>query len=392
MQLKARCASIAGLGVLFALLATAHADDAAPSSVQARASLDTAGYADSDHVFVLTPSISAAVANPVAGWSVGGQYLVDIVSAASVDIVSTASQNWVEVRHAGMLDASYKPGAFGVALDAAVSSEPDYRSLSAGGLLTHDFLENNLTLLAGFSHSHDVAGRSGTPFSVFSHPIDRESIKAGASFVLDAATILSLLGDVVIENGDTSKPYRYIPLFAPGTHVPNGASIDEVTRLRVSARPLEQLPTSRDRYAITARIAHRFARSTLRVDERLYTDSWALKASSTDARYLIDLGRRWEIGPHLRFHAQTPVSFWQRAYELRPGFDYPALRTGDRELGPLLGVTAGMTVRFGVGPHANPDAWRIGLDINGTETRYFDDLYITQRLSTLAVLSLEALL
>jgi hypothetical protein len=397
VQLKrALAAVIVSIGLL-SLLTTARGDDAGttpstPSPVRGQVSLDTAGYADSDHVFVLTPSLTGSVSNPVAGWSIGGSYLVDIVSAASVDIVSTASRNWVEVRHAGTLDASYKPGAFGVALDAAVSSEPDYLSWTAGGMLTHDFLDENLTLLLGFNHSHDVAGRSGTPFSVFSHPLDRESLKAGASVVLDAATIGSLLADVVIENGDPSKPYRYVPLFAPGTSVAAGASIDEVAALRVSARPLEQLPTTRDRYALSLRVAHRFSGSTLRIDERLYTDSWSLHASSTDARYLIDLGARWELGPHLRAHVQTPVVFWQRAYVFKPGFDYPALRTGDRELGPLLGLTLGWSVRFGIGPRAEPDAWRIGIDVNATDTHYFDDLYISQRLSALALLSLEAAL
>ena len=55
-----------------------------------------------------------AVSGAIAGWSVGGQYLVDIVSAASVDIVSTASRHWKEVRHAGALDAAYEPGTLGV--------------------------------------------------------------------------------------------------------------------------------------------------------------------------------------------------------------------------------------------------------------------------------------
>jgi hypothetical protein len=399
VQLKRACATAALIAALLSTLAPARGEDTPPvatsttsSPIQGRVSLDSAGYADSDHVFVLTPSVAGEVSNPVAGWSVGGQYLVDIVSAASVDIVATASRNWVEVRQVGALHGSYKPGAFGVAIDGAVSSEPDYLSLAAGGVLTHDFLDDNLTLLAGFSHAHDVAGRSGTPFSVFSHPLDRESFKAGASFVLGPATVASLLADLVIENGDPSKPYRYVPLFAPGAHVPVGASIEEVTALRVSARPLEQLPTTRDRYALTLRLAHRFARATLRVDERLYTDSWALHASSTDARYLVDLGTRWELGPHLRVHAQTPVNFWQRAYVLQPGLDFPALRTGDRELGPLLGLTLGFSARVGVGPAGNRNGVRLGLDLGGTETRYFDDLYIRGRLSALAVLSLEALL
>jgi hypothetical protein len=361
-----------------------------PSRLSVRAGSDVGAYADSDHVYVLTPSVSGEVADPIAGWSVGGQYLVDAVSAASVDIVSTASRRWQEIRQAGTLDASYKPGALGVAASGTVSVEPDYAAWSAGAAATQDVLDQNATLFLALRHGHDVAGRTGTPFSVFARRLDRESAEAAFTFVVDRSTIASFVFDAVIEHGDPSKPYRYVPLFAPGTSVALGASVDDVNRLRVSARPLEQLPLSRDRFALSFRLAHRFSASTLRFDQRLYADTWALAATTSDGRYLIDLGRRVELGPHVRVHAQDAVAFWQRAYVLRPGYDYPALRTGDRELGPLVGVTLGWTFRFGLGGASNPSAWQLGWDMNLTETRYLDDLYIKNRLSALGVVSIEA--
>ncbi len=397
MQLIRRVLSVAIASIPLSLwqsTARAQAADTAPppnaSSIDVRASSAFGTYGDTDHVFVQTPSIAGSVANPTAGWSIDGQYLVDVVSAASVDIVSTASRRWEEVRQAGELNAAYKPGPFGVSAAGAVSSEPDYLSWTAGGALTQDLLDKNLTLLAAYYHTHDVAGRSGTPFSVFSHAINRDAFKAAATVVLGRATIASLMGDLVVENGDPSKPYRYIPLFAPGTYVPLGASIDLVTSLRVSARPLEQLPLSRERYAFTARLAHRFYRSTLRVDERLYADSWGLKASTTDARYLVDVARRVETGPHVRLHEQTSVNFWQRAYVLEPGFDYPALRTGDRELGPLLNATGGFLLRVAIGSDREPDAWALGFDLNATWTQFFDDLYVTHRFAAVGGITLEA--
>ncbi|HLK36468.1 MAG TPA: hypothetical protein VKU41_06915, partial [Polyangiaceae bacterium] len=108
-----------------------------------RASLEFAGYNDSDHVSVLTPSVALGIEN-VSGASLHANYLVDVVSAASVDIVSTASRRWEEVRHVGSLDAAYKPGTFGVAANAGVSSEPDYLSWVAGGSITQDFFAKNL--------------------------------------------------------------------------------------------------------------------------------------------------------------------------------------------------------------------------------------------------------
>jgi hypothetical protein len=347
-------------------------------------------YADTDHVFVETPSTAVAVSNPTAGWSVGGHYLVDVISAASVDIVSTASRAWHEVRQEGSVEGAYKPKTFGVQANAAVSDEPDYLSLSAGAAVTQDLMNKNVTWLLGYSHGHDVAGRTGTPFSVFSHVIDRDAVTGVLALVVSPTTVLSLIGDMIFENGDQSKPYRYIPLFAPGTSVPRGASIAVVNDLRVSARPLEQLPLSRERYAMTTRLAHRYAHATLRLDERLYGDSWTMKATTTDARYLIDLSTRVETGPHARLHAQTAVDFWQRAYLSGPGFEVPGLRTGDRELGPLVNLTGGWSVRIGIGPDAAPTSWVLGFDLNATSTQYLDDLYVTERTSVLGGMTLEA--
>jgi hypothetical protein len=347
------------------------------------------GYADTDHVFVLTPSIGATASSPTAGWTIGGHYLVDVVSAASVDIVSTASRRWEEVRQAGSLDGAYQLGTVGIGGSASVSVEPDYTSLTFGLVFTKDLANKNLTLLGAYEHGHDISGRSDTPFSVFAHVIDHDTLKAGLTLVLDPATLATAVVEAGFERGDTSKPYRYIAMFAPGTDVSRGMSIDAVNAARLPERVLEQLPTSRNRGAVTGRLAHRFEASTLRLEERLYADSWALFASTTDARYLVDTSRRFEIGPHLRLHAQKAVNFWSRAYTVNPGFDFPALRTGDRELGPLVNVTAGGSARLGFGPIYDAMKWALGVDLNATYTTYLDDLYLTYRLSTVGGLSLE---
>jgi hypothetical protein len=383
-------AAVSTLLAAAAFVADVRAQEASKkSNLDEHFALEYGQYADTDHVFVETPSISGTVSDPIRGWSVGGQYLVDVVSAASVDIVSTASRRWTEVRQEGGVQASYKPETFGAQANATVSDEPDYLSLSAGGAITQDLANKNATWLLGYAYGHDVAGRSGTPFSVFSHVIARNAFTGTLTLVLSPSTIATFIGDVILENGDQSKPYRYIPLFAPGTQVPLGAPIDLVNSLRVSARPLEQLPLSRTRYALTARLAHRMRLATLRLEERGYADSWLMFATTTDARLLFDLGTRVEMGPHLRLHAQSAVDFWQRAYVYGPGFQYPALRTGDRELGPLINGTAGGSIRIGIGSDQTPTSWVLGFDLNATTTQYLDDLYITNRISAIGGVTLE---
>jgi hypothetical protein len=368
-----------------------HATSVTDRRLQASASTEIATYVDSDNVFVMTPTIAGSIANELAGWRISGRYLVDVVSAASADVVSTASPPFVEVRNAGTLEGTYKPKSFGITGNAAVSFEPDYASVLGGVALVKDLLDKNLTLTFGYSHLHDIAGRSGTSFDVFSRVLDRDAVKLGTTIVASRSTLVSIVTDLMIEYGDPSKPYRYVPMFAPGTDVPRGASIDLVTQLRLPARVLEQLPTRRDRLALSAGFGHRFRRSTLRMDELLYADTWDLKGSATDARWLFDIGRRVELGPHLRFYGQTSVSFWQRAYTL-VGNAYPALRTGNRELGPLLNFTGGGSMRAAIGRQKDPRAWVLGVDVNVTSTQYLDDIYLTNRFSFVGSLSLEAAL
>jgi hypothetical protein len=372
--------------------ATGETPPPSGSNINARATTEVGGYIDSTATSVLTPSIGLLVENPTAGWGVSGRYLVDIVSAASPDIVSTASPHWTEIRNAGNLGFRYKPGTFGVAVNASTSYTPDYLSVSAGGQLTQDLDEKNLTLVAGYGYGHDTIGVSRTPFSVFSHTLAYHSIQAGVSRIVNPSLVIGLYGDVVIENGDQSKPYRYIPIFTPAAaaNIPVGASPTLVASTRLQEKPLEQLPLERERYALTARLAWRGDNgTTLRAEERGYVDTWGLKASTTDVRYFIDLSRRWTIWPHARFNIQNSVSFWKRAYTANGLGDLPALRTGDRELSSLFTAGGGGGVRVALGKAGFVDDLVLTTTIDAFYTSFADTIYVRERLSALAATALE---
>src|SRR5438128_2258371 len=85
---------------------------------------NAAGYADTDHVTVITPAVSGSIEDPTRGVRLGASYLVDVVSAASVDIVSTASKRWTEVRQAGTVDARYRSHAWSLSGSGYASIEP----------------------------------------------------------------------------------------------------------------------------------------------------------------------------------------------------------------------------------------------------------------------------
>jgi hypothetical protein len=345
-------------------------------------------------VHVITPTIAGGVKDDVAGWSVDGRYLVDAVSAASVDIVSTASGHWTEVRNVGSGEAAMKTGSVGIGVAGGFSHEPDYLSIGGGGTLSIELLDKNVTPFIGGSYGHDDVGRTGLP-KAYWHTMQKGTVQVGATFVVDKSTIAAVAVDGIFERGYLAKPYRYIPLFAPGVAatVQPGASVAEVNALRLDLRPADALPDARDRYALGGRIAHRFESSTVRADERLYHDSWGMWASTTDARFLLDVGERFLVWPHGRFHAQRGIDFWQRAYEAPLAADgtptVPQYRTGDRELGPLYTWTAGGGARALL-IRGRRQSWTLTFEMEGIFSRYLDALYITQRRALFGNVSVEA--
>jgi hypothetical protein len=355
-----------------------------------RASAEVGAYQDSVAVSVLTPSVTARVEDATAGWGAQARYLVDVISAASPDVVATASPRWSEVRHAGTIGGRYRRGQSAVAANATTSYTPDYLALAGNAQLSRDLDDRNLTLTAGYGYGHDVIGRAGTSLSVFSRELDYHVISAGASRVVNPSLVVGVFADVIVERGDQSKPYRYVPVFAPeaASQVGRGAPAASVSALRIQARPIEQLPLARERASLTGRVAWRLAGSTVRVEERVYGDTWGLRASTTDVRWLFDAGPRVILWPHLRVHVQDGVGFWRRAYT-GTAHDLPALRTGDRELGPLTNLGAGGGLRVALGGPGRVEDWVLTTTLDGVWTSFADAIYVKERLAGILATSLE---
>lgn len=367
-----------------------------------RAGLEVFSYNDTDHVDVMSPAVYFNVTQPTDGWNVGAAALVDVITTASTDIVTTASRRYDDVRFGASLNGGYKVGPVTPSLVASLSYESDYVGRTVGANVTGDFLDKMVSPFVGYAFGFDMIGRADTDFDVFSRDILKHTINVGTSIVFSGSTIGVIAGTIQLEDGDTSKPYRHVAMFSSGVveNLPRAATPELVAAARLDVMPLEQLPTDRQRYAVLLRIAHRFDALTLRADERLYIDSWGQMASTTDVRLPWDIytpeGKgdavafpQLRLTPHARFHVQGPVDFWQRSYVAVPtlsGYQIPALRTSDRELGPLFTVTGGLGLRVQV-----TDELALGVAADGMYTQFLDHLFLFEKwgLFTASTLELE---
>lgn len=350
---------------------------------------EVTSYNDSTNVDVFTPTGFISAENPTAGWRIGASYTVDVVTNASPDIVATATRRFDEVRNAGTLAAEVKLGPVRAGIDGGVSIEPDYVARTVGAALSSDLVNKQLTPTLAYHLSFDILGRAHTPFATFHRNILTHSIDLGASVVLSPSSLLVIGGTVELEKGDTSKPYRHVPMFSAATAkaIPRGATPELVSSVRVPIDPFEQLPDHRERFAILGRFAHRFESATLRADERFYIDTWGLKASTTDARFLYDVNKRFRVGPHVRFNIQSPVDFWKRAYVATQNGDLwnpPKYRAGDRELGPLFTATVGGGIRYVL-----TDLLAINVEAEGLYTQFLDTIYVYDRWGFFSATTLE---
>jgi hypothetical protein len=360
-----------------------------------KAGTQLSAYSDTTNVEVWSPEIDANVSSPTQGWNVGGHFLVDVVTAASPDIVSEASPPFHEQRYSGGFDGGYKLGPYGAQAQINYSQEPDYISRGGGLALTMDLKDKLVTPRVAGNFNHDSIGRGPNNFI---STLDTTELEGGVTLVLSPTSLLLLSATYQIERGDQSKPYRYVPMFDPTNVAPfirPGESVDVVNRVRLPVRPTEQLPIARDRYAVGARFAHRFTGATLRVEQRLYTDSWSLKATTTDGRYVLDLGQRLELWPHARFNAQTGTNFYQLAYsatldQTTGQLVIPLYRTTDREMAPLVSVTGGGGGRLLLNAPESKTQYGITVQADAMYTKYFDSLFITQRTAIYGTVAFDA--
>lgn len=361
-----------------------------PSDFTFTVNTEVSGYLDNDNVEVFSPSLSLQAENAVDGWGVGAAFLVDVVTAASADIVATASPRWVEVRYVPALNAHVKVSDVDIGVNGVVSVEPDYLAIGAGASFAVDLLQKNVTPSLRYDFGYDIQGRAGTPFDVFSTKIHRHGITGAVTFVVNKSTLFIPSATAVLEFGDTSKPYRYLATFPPGTQLLNGETTTSVDNLRTPVKIADQLPTTRQRYALAGALATRWTDVTLRLSERLYADSWGLFATTTDFLLPIDIVKQFRLWPHLRFHAQSGVQFWEIGYvvESNPngGLTIPLLRTADRELGPILQGTAGVGTAIDL---VGDDSLVLKLKVDVIYTRFMDHLYQQQRLGGFGAADLD---
>lgn len=307
------------IAVACALAASARADTGFSSKIQV--------YTDSDHTTVVSPVVEGH-ADVGADTNVSLGYLVDVVSSASVDLVSQASPREMhDTRHQVSLGATHVFDTITAGGGYSFSKENDYLSHTLDASLSDELFDKNTTLALGYGVSLNTVGRSGD--SNFERSLTVQHVSASWTQLVSANVATQVTYELGNESGFQSSPYRFVPV-----------------RANVSAAPMEWVmetdPDTRWRHALVFGINRALGSGSIQGDYRIYFDDWGITSHTFGGRYFVHLTKDVELRLRERFYTQGAASFYQSVYTMPEKYI-----TYDRELSPLWSETFGAKLVIG---------------------------------------------
>jgi hypothetical protein len=375
MRLQLIAAGALGIAGSVLLAGSVRAD---PSTL----SFDTLLYSDTDNVLVVSPQVAAHRKLDEQGGEASARVAVDVISAASVDVVSQATPGFTEVRKEAALAGSHRIGAILPGVRYRFSDEPDYRSHTVGATAARDFADHDTTVALSYDLGFDTIGRTGTPSGVWSRHLTIHTGEVGVTQVVGPRTVVRGSYSLTVQRGYMEKPYRYVPLFDMATLADlergGGLDADEVDAYRLPERPPEAVPDLRLRHALALRGLRYFPSiGAGQLDYRFYIDSWGVQAHTVDVALRIPIGR-FRLDLEDRLHYQRAADFWARAYAVDGDGQIPVWRSLDRELGSYAQNTVFVRLQR---PFGDFLVYAMG----GTMiTRFADFLYLDWRLALIS--------
>jgi hypothetical protein len=143
-----------------------------------------------------------------------GNYYVDMVSSASIDVITTASP-YTEERTQWSLGMDYLHGNTTMRVGYTVSDESDFDAETVNFSVSQDMFGDLTTLTLSYALGDDLVRRSDDP--TFESPLDRQIYGIGVTQILTRNLISSLNFETITEEGYLNNPYRSVRYFDSGS-------------------------------------------------------------------------------------------------------------------------------------------------------------------------------
>lgn len=283
-MLRLASALVHGLGALGGLLFGHHARAVDLPGDKGEALLhvyDGGGVTASGPAFLVRKSLTDRI-------SLNGSYYVDMVSNASIDVVTTASK-FKETRNAYEVGADYVVRDTLMSLKLSRSDEPDYLSDALSADISQEVFGGMTTVSMGFTRGSDDVYKKADP--EFADEVTRWQYRLGVTQILSTRLLASANFEAVSEDGFLGSPYRVARVF--GAAVP------------------ERNPRARNSRALEFRAVYDMgSRDAIRGSYRYFWDNWDIKSHTFEVGYDRHVAEGWIAGGHVRYYMQDQALFY----------------------------------------------------------------------------------
>ena len=247
-------------------------------------------------------------------YAFSASYYMDMVSSASIDVVTTASP-YRETRTQGSLGVDVLQGKTQYSLSFTSSDENDYTANTASFDLSQDVFGDLTTVSFGFSQGWDTVGKRGD--GAFEEDVDRRNYRLGLSQILTPSLMAGLNLEVITDEGFLNNPYRSVRY------------VDESSGRGYSYQP-EQYPHTRNSNAVSLNARYFLpSRAAVHGEYRYYTDTWGIDAHTASVGYTRSWGKPWLLEVGYRWYDQSHADFYS---DLFPYADAQNFLARDKEL------------------------------------------------------------
>src|SRR5205823_872371 len=146
------------------------------------------------------------------GGTLAASYVADVVSSASIDVVSNATKHMEDFRSEITAGVTQKIRATALAAAYIYSVEHDYSSHNANLNLARDLFQRNTTLSLGLTFADNAVGRSGD--QAFHRQLLVFGLSAGWTQTFAPKTIGQLSYTFSYADGYQASPYRFVRIEA----------------------------------------------------------------------------------------------------------------------------------------------------------------------------------
>lgn len=309
--------------LLVAVVAVAAVDARADDSFVAK----TQVYTDSDHTTVVSP-LAAISRDAWSGGTLSASYVADVVSSASIDVVSNATRQMHDFRSEITAGLTQKVRTLTLDGSYVYSVENDYQSHNANVGLAVDLFEKNSTLALGYSVSANDVYRTGD--QRFHRRLLVNGASASWTQVFDRKTIGQASYTFSYDNGYQASPYRFVRIETPDL-------------MGIEFKVPETEPLERYRHAAVVGLnRYLFPDSALQGDYRFYADNWGVLSHTVQLRWFLTF-HDVTLRLRERFYYQSAASFYRPHYTVDTLQPYV---TSDRELSQLWSNIVGIKLSW----------------------------------------------